>query len=318
MIISASRRTDIPAFYGTWFMNRLKEKYVLVRNPMNQSMVSSISLDQGKIDCIVFWTKNPKPFLKHLKTIDDMGFKYYFQFTLTPYDISIEKKLGSKSDAIRTFKKLSSMIGREKVIWRYDPIIFSDKFNIEYHLKWFENLAKELSDSTEKCVVSFLEEYKKIKSNISNLNIYKSSPEVQSMLLNRFQKIAEQEGLALSTCAQDIESLNRNITYNSCIDKELIERITNKKLSIKKDKNQRKNCRCVESRDIGTYNSCSHSCIYCYANYNNEKVSMKKKLYDPQSPILCDSLSSYEKITEVKVRSNKIRKLQKELPFIKS
>ena len=160
MIISASRRTDIPAFYSDWFFNRIKEGYVLVRNPMNIHQVSKIKLSPDVVDCIVFWTKNPKPMLDKLDELKD--YRYYFQFTLNSYSNDIEPNVPSKSEEIiNTFKQLSDLIGRDRVIWRYDPIILSEKYTVQYHIKYFEKLSQILNGSFNKCVISFVDFYKK-------------------------------------------------------------------------------------------------------------------------------------------------------------
>ena len=144
MIISASRRTDIPNYYSEWFFNRIKEGYVLVRNPMNISQVSKISLSPDVVDGIVFWTKNPLPILDRLEELRE--YTYYFQFTLTPYGKDVEPNVPSKNDLIiPSFRKLSERIGKERVVWRYDPILFNDKYTMDYHIKYFKALAAKLT-----------------------------------------------------------------------------------------------------------------------------------------------------------------------------
>ncbi|HEX3030198.1 MAG TPA: DUF1848 domain-containing protein [Clostridia bacterium] len=159
MIISASRRTDIPAFYSDWFFNRVKEGFAMVRNPMNPHQVSRISLDRASVDGIVFWTKNPENMLPKLDLIKD--YPYYFQFTLNPYDISLEPRVPRKAAVIATFKRLSDIIGPQRIIWRYDPILLNGAVDIEYHEKYFGVLAKKLEGYTSKCVISFIDSYKK-------------------------------------------------------------------------------------------------------------------------------------------------------------
>ena len=166
MILSVSRRTDIPAFYSEWFYNRIKEGYVYVRNPMNIHQVSKINLSPDVIDCIVFWSKNPRPMLRRLDELKD--YLYYFQFTINPYDIGLEVNVPTKNSIIDTFKELSSKIGPDRVIWRYDPIIITDKVTIEYHIKYFEEIARRLSGYTKTCVISFLDLYKKTERNLQN------------------------------------------------------------------------------------------------------------------------------------------------------
>ena len=185
MILSVSRRTDIPAFYGDWFINRLKEGFLYVRNPMNIHQVSKIQLSPDKIECIVFWTKNPsEDFINNLKVIDELGYRYYFQFSVTSYDKSVEVNIPKKAILMDRFIRLSNIIGKEKVIWRYDPIFFNEHYNFDYHKKWFEYIAEKLETHTEKCVISFLDYYSKIRSRL----ILNGIPEVQEQQMQEFLK----------------------------------------------------------------------------------------------------------------------------------
>lgn len=162
MILSASRRTDIPNYYSDWFLHRIEEGFVYVRNPMNPHQISKINLSPEVVDCIVFWTKNPKPMLDRLAELK--AYSYYFQFTLTGYGTDIEAGVPHKKESIiPTFQSLSGKIGKEKVIWRYDPILFTDKYTPEYHLKAFEQIASALHGYTNKCVISFVDTYVKNK-----------------------------------------------------------------------------------------------------------------------------------------------------------
>ena len=198
MIISASRRTDIPAHYSEWFCNRLKEGYVLVRNPMNTHQISRVILSPEVVDGIVFWTKNPAPMLKRLKQIEN--YNYYFQFTLTAYGPDIEKNLPSKNQVIiPAFQRLSREIGKERVIWRYDPIFISDRYTIEYHCRYFEVLASKLAPYTEKCTISFIDKYKKIEQNMKSFKIQTVAAEQQLELLQRFVETAKKYNIFIKT-----------------------------------------------------------------------------------------------------------------------
>ena len=257
MIISASRRTDLPAFYSEWLFNRLKEEFVLVRNPMNIHQIGKISLSPDVVDGIVFWTKNPIPMMKYLSELDK--YTYYFQFTLTAYDRDVEPNIPSKNGLIiPAFQDLSKAISRDRVIWRYDPIFFNDRYTMEYHCKYFRVLASKLSDYTEKCTISFLDLYKNTERNVRPLNIQVETIEMQYELMQRFSEIAKEYGFYIDTCAEKIELGSINIPHACCIDKDRFERIGNCKLTLGKDPNQRTECGCVASIDIGTYNTCKH------------------------------------------------------------
>ncbi|MCQ2966970.1 MAG: DUF1848 domain-containing protein, partial [Alphaproteobacteria bacterium] len=171
MILSASRRTDIPAFYGEWFVNRLEEGFALVRNPLNANMVSKLLLRPQYVECIVFWTKNAIDFVKYLPKIDRLGFKYYFQYTITSYSKDTEPNVPEKKKIIENFIEISKKLGKEKTIWRYDPILLSNKYNLAYHKKYFEYLCEKISPYTEKCVISFLDDYSFLRSNLNSLDI---------------------------------------------------------------------------------------------------------------------------------------------------
>lgn len=294
MIISVSRRTDIPAFYSDWFLNRIKERFVFVKNPFNSNLITKINLDPENIDCIVFWTKNPAPLIKHLSKIRD--YKYYFQFTINPYNDQIEKKVPPKRNIIKTFKELSEKIGKDKVIWRYDPIFYTTQINFNYHLKYFNELANLIAPCTEKCVLSFLDLYKKCENNLKGTDVRELNKEEIIVLIREFKTIANNHNLILETCAEDIDLINYGVDHGKCIDNKLIERIIGHRINFKKDKYQRKSCGCIESIDIGEYNTCRHNCIYCYANFNSKLVEQNVKKHNSLSPLLTGQITKQVRI----------------------
>jgi hypothetical protein len=261
MIISASRRTDIPAYYSDWMLNRIKEQYVCVRNPMNIHQISKIKLDPDIVDCIVFWSKNPKPLLEKLQFFDE--YVYYFQFTLNPYDTDIETKLPPKKEIIETFKKLSDKIGPQKVIWRYDPVLLNNRYTVAYHTDKFNEFACQLKNFTEKVTFSFIDFYKKITENIRTHGIIEITTDEKNKLAENFSKTAKENNFIIDTCAEDIDLSRFNIGHARCIDDRLIAKITGYNLMVEKDKNQRLECGCVGCIDIGEYNSCPNGCVYC-------------------------------------------------------
>ena len=218
MIISASRRTDIPSYYSEWFFNRIKEGYVLVRNPMNAHQISKISLLPEVVDGIVFWTKNPTPMLNKLDKLEK--YNYYFQFTLTAYGPDVEKNIPSKNKIIiPTFQRLSKAIGKEKVVWRYDPIFFNNTYTIDYHCKYFEILASKLAQYTEKCTISFVDLYRNTERNVKPLNIQMITVEQQTELLERLVEIAKKYSIYIDTCAEDYDFRKLGVLSAHCIDK---------------------------------------------------------------------------------------------------
>lgn len=304
MILSVSRRTDIPNYYSEWFFNRLKEGFLYVRNPMNFHQISEIKISPDVVDCIVFWTKNPLPMMERLDELE--AYNYYFQFTLTGYGNDVERNLpNKKTSVIPIFQELSNKIGKEKVVWRYDPIFFSNRYNAKYHLKAFRSIAEALSGYTEKCVISFLDIYPKNKKNMDDLLSYDLSDSELREFAKELSNIAKENHIKIGSCAEKIDLDEYGIIHNSCIDKELIEKIIGCKLKINKDKNQRIECGCVESVEVGTYNTCKNGCVYCYANYSAKSVESNFQKYDPLSPLLCGHIEKDDKISTRKVVSLK-------------
>ncbi|MBS4536376.1 DUF1848 domain-containing protein [Clostridium sp. D2Q-14] len=311
MILSVSRRTDIPAYYSDWFFKRLEEGYVLVRNPMNYHQVSKIRLTPDLIDCIVFWTKDPTNVLNSLDKLKE--YNYYFQVTINPYDKSIERNLPKKKKIIESFKELSSKIGKEKAIWRYDPILLTKDIDIEYHRKYFDYLAFELSHYTDKCIFSFIDLYAKTKRNTKGIDMVEICKEKMYSIAKIFLGIANKCNIKLETCSEEIDLSRFGIDHAKCIDEELISKIVGQELDIKKDKNQREICGCVNSIDIGTYNTCKHGCLYCYANFSDKSIKNNILKYDVNSPILIGNIELEDKITDRKMES--YRKKDTQLGF---
>lgn len=304
MIISASRRTDIPAHYSEWFCNRLNEGYVLIPNPRNSNRLSRVELSPDKVDCIVFWTKNPAPMLSRLDRIEKMGYPFYFQFTLTPYDKSVERNLPSKHELIQTFQNLSSLIGPERVVWRYDPVMITERYPLEWHLEHFGNLCGELGKFTHRCIFSFLDPYAHIGSDFHAV----AYPEMMS-IAEGFSKIAAQYKIPLFTCAEEIDLSRFQIRHASCIDPSLIEQIVGCPIRAKKDAGQRPACGCMESVDIGAYDTCPNGCTYCYAMTNMKTVLRRVEKHDPLSPMLTGVPRGDELVTDRTAPSQKIEQL---------
>lgn len=298
MIISASRRTDIPALYPEWFVNRLLAKEVLVPNPYNRKKVSRIPLSPEVVDCFVFWTKNPEPMLPYLKMIDMLDYRYYFQMTVTDYNEDIEPNLPSTEESMASFVLLSERLGKERVDFRFDPIILTEKYSLSYHLEKFDMMCDWLHKYTTRCIISFVD-------------AYKGSPfpelETEDMLeaAEGLSGIAGKYNLPLYTCAEKINLDRYGIKHAACIDKEKAEKITGYKMDVKKDCGQRKECGCCESIDIGMYDTCINGCKYCYATAGLQSARKKHKLHNPGSPVMIGRLKGDETITDRKIQSAK-------------
>ncbi len=305
MIISVSRRTDIPAFYADWFYNRLRTGYVLVRNPINLHSVSKVRLTPDVVDGFVFWTKNPLPMARRLDEL--AAYPYYFQFTLTGYGRDIEPGVPDKRRVlVPAFKDLAAQLGKKRVIWRYDPIFFSKKYTPEWHFACFNALAVELKNSTERCVISFMDSYRNTKRNAEKLGAVELSDEELYAFAGRLAKIAAKHGIKLQTCAEAYDFTALGITAGSCIDKALLEDIGGFKLNIKRDSSQRKECGCAASIDIGAYNTCPGGCLYCYANYNAPLVQTNIAVHNKNAPLFFGMLTAQDIVTERKMAGCKV------------
>lgn len=303
MIISASRRTDIPAYFSEWFMKRIEAQYAYVRNPVNIHQISKINLSPDIVDCIVFWSKNPKPMISKLDILND--YMYYFQFTLNAYHKDIETNLPSLDDRIHTFQVLSELIGRQRVIWRYDPIILNRRYSVNWHIEKFASIADQLSGYTEKVTISFIDLYAKISNNIKEKNICELSCNQKNIIAKSFSEIAHSHKLKIDTCAEEIDLSAYGIDHAHCIDGKLIARLLDCSMDTGKDKNQRPECGCAASIDLGFYNTCQNGCVYCYANHHADTRKRNFEAYDPNSPLLCSQVTELDKITERKVKSQR-------------
>ena len=296
MIISASRRTDIPAFHMDWMMNRLRAGYCLVRNPMVANVVYRIDLDPKNVDAIIFVTKNPAPIIPHLKEIASMGHLALFQVTITPYGRDIEPEVPFKADVADAFKAVSERIGADRMIWRYDPIILNDRIGVEYHRRKFELLCKELEGYTRRCTFSFLEMYGKLHDRPELRSITFAEMDAMAEMM---VPIAERYGMKLSYCCAKHDLSRFGIEPRGCIDRQMM-----RSLNIpfeEMDSPLRDGCRCVKNIDIGSYDTCLHNCIYCYAN-RRDKEQRRMKDYDPEGEMLYGSLSPEDTVVPLKGR----------------
>jgi hypothetical protein len=300
MILSASRRTDLPRCYAEWFMRRLRAGYVLTRNPRNPSQLSRIPLSPDIVDCIVFWTKDASNMLPCLDELDWRGYSYYFQFTLTPYGAELEPGLRDKRAIAENFISLSKRLGKTRVVWRYDPIVLNDSLNIPYHKSRFSRMCERLAPYTDTVTISFVDLYPKIKTPL----VRQISDGEIAELAGFIGQTAKEYGLrAVACCEGGLEKYG--ISPSCCIDRQRIEQICGCSLKLPADKNRRKGCGCFESVDIGVYNTCPAGCVYCYANDSPASARRRYVLHDPRGELLSGGLFSGEKITEKSVKSNK-------------
>ena len=293
MILNVSGRTDVVAFYTEWFMNRYREGFVDVRNPFNPNLVSRIKFEN--VDAILFCTKNPIPILKYINEIDK---PILFHVTLTAYKNDIEPNVPSKDKIIKAIKELSNLIGKDKIVIRYDPIFINDKYNIEYHTRAFERLCGLLEGYVDKILISFIDEYKNVRKNESILNYRKFTENDYKIIGETFSKSAKNHGLIVHTCFEDRNLSEYGFTKGECLSREMAYKLTGKIYKEEWKARKERKCHCVKMVDIGVYNSCKHFCKYCYANYDEKEVNKNYKLHNSKSSLLVGELKSTDIIKE--------------------
>ena len=285
MIISASRRTDIPAHYSDWFFNRLREGYVMAANPRNARQVRRVSLKPEDVDGIVFWTKNPQPCLPRLSELSD--YAYYFQVTITPYDADVEPGIPSKENVILpAVLRLSDEIGPARVVWRYDPILLSGKYSKGFHYKAFGAMARRLAGRAARCTVSFLDMYKNTARNALAMGLLPMTEADMLEMAEKIAGIAKEYGIPLDACAEEMDFSRLGIGRARCVDPAILSAASGRPIEFKRQKGQRPACGCAESVDIGAYNTCPNGCKYCYANFSPERIRGNLSRFDPASPSL--------------------------------
>ncbi len=296
MIISASRRTDIPAFYAQWFINRIHAGDCTVPNPYNREQFTRVSLQPEDVDLIVFWTRNPQPLIPYLKELDQLGYLYYFQFTVLNNPHLIDTRVPSLSTSLKIFKKLSDLIGPERIIWRYDPIVISNRTGIEFHINTYKDIAETLKNHTQRCVISLLDLYPKLKKRLKALkdngveiiDCNGNFDQHYGEFMNSLSRIANENRMEIVSCAENMDLTKYNIRPGKCIDDDYIERIFGINVTHKKDPSQRKACGCVVSKDIGAYNTCLFGCQYCYATKNFDQAKDLYKNHDSDYTSMVD------------------------------
>ena len=295
MIISASRRTDIPAFYSEWFMRRIHQQYCLCVNPFNRHQVTQVSLQPEDVDALVFWTKNAEPLLSRLPELDARGYRYYFQYTLNGYGELFEPNLPELERCIETFLQLSERIGAERVIWRYDPVILSSRTDVSYHQKRFGYILERLQAATRRIVVSIVDDYRKASHNFKRLQVQGLTIQADyraEQLASLCTFMSEQSGrhnIPVYSCAESFDLTPFDILPGKCVDGELIARLFNVQVKAGKDRSQRRECGCLQSKDIGFYDTCLHGCAYCYAGTMQSALRNRVK-HEVDSPMLIGNI----------------------------
>jgi len=296
MIISASRRTDIPAFYPRWFINRIREGYCEVPNPFNAEQVSRVSLLPQDVDVIVFWTRNPRPLFPYLDELDRRGYRYYFNFTLIGYPRPMEGKSPSRRAGVAIFRQLAERVGPQRVVWRYDPIVFSNLTGATFHRENHARLAEALRGYTHRSVISLMTPYAKVKRRFAALEAQgirvvpfngEHTPRFAA-LMRSLAESAAANGMSIQSCASEHDLAPYGIRPGKCVDDDLIQEVFGIEVGHAKDPSQRAACGCVVSKDIGVYDTCLFGCVYCYANSDFARSRRRYQAHDPASARLAD------------------------------
>ncbi|MDE7330787.1 MAG: DUF1848 domain-containing protein [Lachnospiraceae bacterium] len=305
MILNTGSRTDIPAYYSDWFYNRVKEGYVLSRNPYYPAQITKYLLNPEVIDVMVFCTKNPFPMLERISLLSE--FDMFWFVTITPYGKEIEPCVPPKELVIRYFHELSGLIGKDRISWRYDPVFVTDRYSTDYHIEKFHEMAKALSGYTRQCVVSFIDLYEKTKRNFGQIRSV--TKKEQEKMIDAFSDIAKENGLQIHLCCENAGLVRENVDTDGCMSKAVLENALGCKLDVPQKKMARPECSCLLGADIGAYNTCGHGCLYCYANYDKETVAKNRKLHHVSSPLLVGQLKENDVIKQAEQKSWKNKQL---------
>jgi len=295
MIISASRRTDIPAFYAQWLINRVRAGYCAVPNPFNARQVARVSLIPADVTAVVFWTRSPRPLLRHLDELDGRGYRYYFQHTLLRNPRWLDQGGPALPAALDTFRRLAAHVGPARVVWRYDPLVLSDQTPPAFHVEAFGQLAAALRGSTRRAVISLMTPYRKAQRRLdtaeqaagARLTPTAALPEGDiERLMRQLQQIAAAHDMALTSCADESGLARFGVEAGRCVDDRLLRELFGLDVPGAKDPGQRAACGCVPSRDIGMYDACLFGCAYCYATSSFERARANYRAHNPASPSL--------------------------------
>ena len=295
MIINAGGRTDTVQYFTPWLLKRFAEGYVYSRNPLFQNKVTRYELTPDKVDCVQFCSKNYEPILDHLQPIISR-FPTYFHYTITAYGKDVEPGVPTIEKSVETLKKLSAIVGRQRLAWRYDPVLLTDNYTIDRHLETFERMAKELTPYVDRCIFSFVEMYKKVEVNMPEL--IPLSVEDMDILARGFGEIAAKYGLYMQTCGNNGDYSRFGIHSSGCMTLDMIGQANDIEFRKLKHKGMRQGCGCIETRDIGAYDTCLNGCKYCYANKWPQKAVENYKDHDSDSPLLLGHLKDTDVIQQ--------------------
>lgn len=287
MILNTGARTDTVQYFSKWLLKRFEEGYVLTRNPFYPNKVTRYELAPEKIDCVLFCSKNYRPILKDLHKITEK-YNTYFHYTITAYGKDVEPGVPSIDESIETLYELEKIVGKNRLSWRYDPVLLTEKYTFETHIKTFEYMASKIANHVDRCIFSFVEMYKKLERNMPEIILMTDTD--KDIIAKSLGEIALKNGLRIQTCGTNGDFTRYGIQKSGCATLDILGRANGINFRKLKHNGMRNGCHCIESHDIGAYETCLNGCKYCYANKNHKKAFENYKLHDPDSPLILGNI----------------------------
>lgn len=313
MIINTGARTDTVQYYTEWLLRRFREGYVYSRNPLFPDKVTRYELTPDKVDCVEFCSKNYRPILKDLHEITDR-FNTHFHYTITAYGKDIEPGVPDIDESIEILYELEKQVGKQRICWRYDPVLLTEKYTVERHLETFEYMASRLSGHVDRCIFSFVEMYRKLDANMPEL--FPISDRDKDRIAEGLGRIAKRYGIPIQTCGANGDYSRYGIMGSGCMTLDILGKANGVEFRNLRHKGMRKGCHCIESRDIGAYETCINGCRYCYANQSHERAMENYRMHDPKSPLLIGTLKDSDTVIQGSQESYLVRtKGQKQMTF---
>ena len=294
MILNVGGRTDIVQYFSDWLLRRFKAGYVYSRNPQFPDKVTRYELSPQKVDCILFCSKNYEPILPRLHEITD-SYNTYFHYTITAYGKDVEPGVPGIDQSIDTLLKLEKIVGRERIAWRYDPVLLTKKYTVQQHGITFAHMAARLGGHVDRCIFSFVELYRKLQFNMPELQLL--TEEDMDALARQFGAAAAKKRIPIQTCATAADYSAYGIAPSGCVTLDMLGRANGVQFRQLRHRGMRRGCRCMVSHDIGAYDTCPNGCRYCYANQNPALAQENYRRHDPASPLLLGTLRPEDKVS---------------------
>ncbi len=310
MIINTGSRTDTVQYYTEWLLKRFEEGFVYSRNPLFPNKVTKYELDPEVLDCVIFCSKNYEPILPHIKLISDR-FNTYFHYTITAYGKDIEPNVPSIDESIETLIKLSEIIGKHRIAWRYDPILLTEKYTKDVHYETFEYMTEKISPHIDRCIFSFVEMYKKLKTNMPEIILLNQND--KNEIAKNIGGIAKKYGMIIQTCATNGNYEQYGIKPSGCMTSEILGNANNVTFKKIRHSGTRHDCNCMENRNIGDYDTCPNGCKYCYANQNPEIALENYKKHKPDCDMILGNLKETDEVNQSVQKSFLLRSVQQKL-----